>query len=296
MDKVLITGSTGFLGKDIVKFIREKTDCTFTSVGRSKENDIIIDLSKARPKISQVYDVVIHAAGKAHLIPKTDIEKEEFFNVNYLGTKNLLKGLENNMPDTFIFISTVSVYGVDFGEMIDESFPLNGTSPYALSKIKAEREVSNFCRNNNVNCVILRLPLVAGENPPGNLGAMIKAIKKGYYFRIGKGQARKSIVSAQDIAQFIPHLYGKNGIYNLTDTLHPTFKEIEDYIASKFNRKIIKLPQVLFFVLAKIGDVLPFFIINTDKLHKITKSLTFSNEKAIKELGWSPSSALQSIK
>ena len=55
------------------------------------------------------------------------------------------------------------------------------------SKIDAEAEVVSWCKKNDVEFLILRLPLISGPNPPGNLGALYKAIQKGYYFRIGKG-------------------------------------------------------------------------------------------------------------
>lgn len=46
-------------------------------------------------------------------------------------------------------------------------------------------------KQHNVVCTILRLPLLVGTNPPGNLGAMIKGIARGYYFNIGGGKSKK---------------------------------------------------------------------------------------------------------
>ena len=78
-----------------------------------------------------------------------------------------------------------------------------GGTPYADSKIQAEELLREWGKLNNVNMLILRLPLLVGENPPGNLGSMIRAIKKGYYFRIGDGSARRSMVLAEDIAEVV---------------------------------------------------------------------------------------------
>ena len=56
------------------------------------------------------YDVVFHAAGKAHSIPKTEAEKQAFFDVNLQGTKNLYAALEKaGIPTAFIFVSSVAV-------------------------------------------------------------------------------------------------------------------------------------------------------------------------------------------
>lgn len=296
MINILITGASGFLGKEIFKHLKDINEVNVDKIGRTKQSDIICDLSIKKPSINKFYSTIIHVAGKAHSVPKTKKEKEEFYKVNHIGTKNLLKSLKNKLPKTFVFISSVAVYGKDYGEMIDESYPLEGSTPYAKSKILAEGEVIDFCTEHNINYIILRLPLISGENPPGNLGSMIKAIKKGYYFRIGNGLARKSIVSSTDIANLICSLgYDKSGVFNLTDGIDPTFRDIENYIANLNDKKIVSLPKFLFTSLAIIGDLLPFFIINTKKLNKITKSLTFSNEKAIRELNWKPKPALKSI-
>lgn len=293
--KILLTGASGFLGKEINKSLIKIKENTVTTLGRSIENSNVCDLTIEKPIVNQKYDIIVHAAGKAHFVPNTLQDEDEFFNVNHVGTKNLLKALKDHLPNTIVFISSVSVYGLEHGDMIDEAYPLNGDSPYAKSKILAEKEIQKFCKENGVNYVILRLPLISGCNPPGNLGTMIKAIRKGYYFRIGKGKARKSMVSAYDIAKLIPSLYGKTGFYNLTDKIHPSFKQIEDHIAGILNKKIVALPLLLFFILSKIGDILPKFIINTNKLNKITKSLTFSDNKAVEELNWNPSSGLKAI-
>lgn len=294
--KVLLTGATGFLGSEVFDYLKSDKNNLITIVGRSKRNDVICDLSSESPEIKEVYDTIVHIAGKAHSIPKKKEEEEVFYNVNHKGTKNLLDSLKNKSPKTIVFISSVAVYGKDFGEMINESYPLEGKTPYAKSKILAEKEIISFSEKNNINYFILRLPLISGVNPPGNLGKMMKAIKKGYYFRIGKGLAKKSIVSSNDVAQLICSLQdNKSGIYNLTDRINPTFRDIENHIARLHNKKIISLPKIIFTFLAKIGDILPFFIINTNKLKKITDSLTFSDQKAVDELGWEPTSALESI-
>jgi hypothetical protein len=57
---------------------------------------------------------------------------------------------------------------------------------------------------NNVICTILRLPLIVGENPPGNLGNMIKSIKKRHFFLIKNNNSQKSMVLAKDVANYIP--------------------------------------------------------------------------------------------
>lgn len=286
--KILLTGGNGFFGK-IIKQELEKTH-QLLSLGRDSTNQITCDLSKEIPKIP-VVDVIIHAAGKAHMIPKTKEENQEFFDTNVLGTANLLEGI-SIYPMSFIFISTVAVYGLEEGLDIDESRPLIGDSPYAKSKIEAENLIRKWGIQNQVNVLILRLPLIVGSDPPGNLGAMIKTIRSGFYRRIGEGSAKKSMVLAEDIARALPDWFDKNGTYNLTDGVHPRMAQLEDAIAQKFGKKVRKIPIWPISAIAKLGDLIPGFPLNTYRLAKLAKSLTFSDTKARTELYWSPRSVL----
>jgi len=291
---IILTGSSGFLGA-YIKSELEKQDFNIITLGR-KDCDIDFDLSKGIPNIPKGIDFVIHAAGKAHSLPKTEKEKALFFQTNYNGTLNLLDGIKHSGSEikSIIFISSVSVYGINEGENIDESYPLLATDPYGKSKIMAEAAITQYCKTDSINNSILRLPLIAGKNPPGNLGAMIRALKKGMYLSIGNAEAKKSMVLAEDVASLIPELFNKSGIYNLTDGYHPSFKELETSISFHLNkRNPLKINQSLANLMAKTGNLLgkksPF---NTKKLKKIQSTLTFSDEKARKELGWKPHSVI----
>lgn len=293
----LITGSSGFLGTYFQKQLAKPF--SIATLSRSKKTSAICDLSQDIPYFNNPFDLVIHAAGKAHSIPKTEQETADFFKVNHQGTLNLLKGLErlDQAPKQFIFISTVAVYGREEGKNIGEDHPLNGSTPYARSKIQAEAAVIDWCVKHRVDWIILRLPLIVGVNPPGNLGKIIAAIRAGHYFKIQKNPAKKSLVLARDIANLIPRLEGKSGIFNLTDGHDPYFNEIEDAIAIGLSTTIkLELPLTAVRWLAKGGDIanqfhIPFPL-TSSRLLKMTQTLTFSDQKARAELDWSPKAVL----
>jgi nucleoside-diphosphate-sugar epimerase len=286
--KVLLTGSNGFLGNIISCSIFPSFDI-FT-LGRSK-CFINCDLSNSVPLLPLV-EIIIHVAGKAHTTPKNLDEKQTFFDVNSKGTKNLLLGLENSksLPKTFVFVSSVAVYGIETGVNISEDAPLLAQDPYGLSKIEAEQLIINWCFKNNVVYTILRLPLLVGKNPPGNLRAMLNAIKNGYYFNIGSGSSKKSMVLAEDVANFIPVIAPIGGIYNLTDGVHPSFDILSSVIARK---KTKNLPLIIAIIVGKIGDLLGKRApLNSMKIKKITSDLTFDDSKA-RAMGWNPQSVLE---
>lgn len=296
-ETILFTGFSGFVGKNTYNYLSNFYN--IDSLGLSQCDTYCHDLSKGIPEFKRQYDIVIHGAGMAHQKALNKNTEKLFFEINLNGTKNLCFGLEKvGYTKAFIYLSTVSVYGLDKGINISEDHPLNGKTPYALSKIAAESFLQEWCPKHNINLGILRPSLIAGPFPPGNLGAMIQGIKSGKYLRIGNGDARKSILMAEDIARLVPKLIEKGGIYNVCDDYNPSFKEIEDLIADQLGKKSpFSVPHWGVKALAIIGDAFgEKFPINSIVFNKIVNSLTFSNSKAKHELSWQPLDVLSNFK
>lgn len=294
MEKLLFTGGTGFLGRNIRPMLERMYDVT--TCGIASENRIKANLAKEVPILDKHYDVVLHACGKAHMVPKTEEERQAFFDVNYQGTVNLCTALEKiGVPRAVVFISTVAVYGCEYGDLITEEHPLEGKTPYAKSKIMAEEYLTEWCKKNNVVLGVLRPSLLAGKDAPGNLGAMVNGVRKGFYMNIAGGKVIKSILMAEDIARILPSLVEKGGTYNVCDTRQPSFGELSISVAKQLGKgKPMNIPYWVAWSMAKVGDLLGNKApINSYKLDKMTKSLTFSNEKARKELGWVPLDVLK---
>lgn len=289
---ILLTGGSGFLGRAILRQFHKQD---IIQLGRNETCEIKCDIARETPLIPMQPDYLIHAAGKAHMIPKTKEEADAFFRVNTDGAERLLKALKGKSLKGIIFISTVAVYGRETGNRIGEDEPLNGLSPYALSKIQAEKLLEEYAHHNDVPLLILRLPLLTGPDAPGNFGAMVRAIQKGYYFRIGDGGARRSMVRAADVADAMPSLLGRSGTYNLTDGHHPSVAELDQAIARELHRKIRTLPLGWAKCLARIGDFIPGSPFHTARLDKLSNELIFSDARARADLGWSPHRVIDNL-
>ena len=288
---ILLTGASGFFGQTLTNYFKTSHNIFDLSIPGINNS---IRLDKEVPSFNQFFDLVIHAAGKAHSLNESEVLTNQFFEVNVGGTQNLLKGLDlSGVPKQFVFISSVAVYGIEHGFSITEKAKLQAHDPYGLSKIRAEQVVLDWCDKHNITCTILRLPLLVGKNPPGNLGAMIKAIYKGYYFNIDGGKAKKSMVLAEDVARFIPIIAPLGGTYNLTDGVHPCFSDLSNAIAKK---KMNNLPLFVAKIMGYLGDCFGEKApINSLKIKKITSDLTFDDSKA-RSLGWKPQSVLEYLK
>jgi nucleoside-diphosphate-sugar epimerase len=293
--KILVTGSNGFIGKTFVHVLSLHNDVSTLSRSNSDYN---FDLSKQVPLFRTKFDLVIHAAGKAHSNPKTIQEKQSFIDNNVCATKNLLIGLEKSfLPKYILFISTVNVYGRTSGNLIDENTQPNPIDIYGITKLNCEKMIMDWSSTNKVLCTIFRLPLVVGLNPKGNLKSMIIAIQKGYFFNIDKGSARRSMVLITDLIKYIPLAIDIGGIYNLTDGKHPSYFEISNLVSRLSNARPPKnIPKIFALLLARIGNLLGNkFPFNYSMYIKLISTLTFCDQKARNQFGWHPNSVLTNL-
>jgi nucleoside-diphosphate-sugar epimerase len=283
----MLTGHTGFLGSYLKRVLLDR-GLEVVGLGRGADSDWHFDLGSGvndfprKEEGREAIDLVIHAAGLAHRVPKTEAEKQEFFNINVEGTRRLLRALKDSghVPKRFVFISTIAVYGEPMdADICVPPYPEEADleqlylTPYGLSKWKAEQLVQDWCRQEGVEAFIWRLPLIVGENAPGNLGAMEKAIRKGYYFRIGISYARKRYyVRIEELATRVLALLdgqgAESGTFNVISG-EKSYGDFEDEIASKYGKKVRSIPLWMVRLAAKLGDVLPGFPLNSYRLKKL---------------------------
>lgn len=286
MESLLITGASGFVGRHIYDFF--KHEYQIATLGLMPIDDIICDLSKQIPIMDNGFENVIHLAGKAHSLPKTEKEKQVFFDVNYSGLKNLLTALTNTgkLPKRFVLFSSVAVYGLESGTLINENTPHFATDPYGQSKAMAEKVLCEWGMQHHVAVTIVRPPLIVGKDAPGNLGDMVNAIKIRRYFNINHGKTRRSMVMADDIAPFIPLVWNQGGSYHLTDGYHPSFGELSAAISINSGMgRVINLPYYLVYMAALAFDLLAKIVrkpmpISVYKLRKLMNSYTFDDALA----------------
>ena len=240
------------------------------------------------------YDYLIIASGHAHVFQDNVREMHLHNAINFKGTQKLIESAYHDDLKGVVFISTVAVYGEKMTLPFKEEDELRGESPYAKSKIAAERFLMDWSQKTNVPVLILRIPMIAGKCPPGNLGAMIEAIRNKRYFSVAQGRARRSMVLAEDLAKFIVGKCGQHGIYNLSDGVHPSYRSLEKLISAQLNLPMPKeIALFLVYILAEIGDILTFLPINSGRLKKMMQDLILDDTKARKELGWQPNEVVK---
>jgi nucleoside-diphosphate-sugar epimerase len=109
------------------------------------------------------------------------------------------------------------------------------------------------------------------------------------------------MVLASDIARILPTMAGIEGIFHLTDGYHPSILELETALALAMGRPIPwRLPKWAATLAARIGDCMQSYAridppLDTQRLEKMVRSLTFSDQRARSRLGWNPRPVLQNV-
>ncbi|MDQ3323109.1 MAG: SDR family NAD(P)-dependent oxidoreductase [Acidobacteriota bacterium] len=222
--KVLVTGASGFVGREIVaelfdngietaQISRQERNFVNTGTfdsGNYFQADIADEDSlKAVEELGKI-DAVIHCAGLAHQFK--NIDESEFEKVNVLGTKNILDLAVKLNAAHFILISSTAVYGIkkqtandnlSNGSIdgIDENEVCSPETGYAESKLAAEKAALDICAANNVSLTILRLSPVIGEGNAGNVARLIETVDKKRFVWVGKGKNLKSMIYKKDAAR-----------------------------------------------------------------------------------------------
>lgn len=172
-----------------------------------------------------------------------------YYDVNVGGMRNVLSSMDKNQIKRILFISSVSVYGLNKINP-DENHPIAPFNHYGKSKYQAEEYLNNWFNKNisdrNVN--IIRPTVIFGERNRGNVYNLLKQISSGKFLMTGNGLNKKSMAYVGNIVAFIDYLINEstNGIhvYNYVDKPDLNMNELASHIGEVLNRSIpaLKIP------------------------------------------------------
>jgi nucleoside-diphosphate-sugar epimerase len=243
---ILITGANGFLGSTIVRqalasqISFRATDLHESPVisGIDYDPSDITNPSPFKPLLKGIAGV-IHAAGLAHIFDGAQAQNAPFYSVNVIGTVNMINAAVLAGVQHFVLISSVSVYGPFTQGVYDEGVSCNPVGPYALSKYNAEQRAQEIAKKSGMTLTILRLATLYGEDDPGNVGRLIRALDKGRFIWIGDGRNRKSLLYKEDAARACVTVVERpalgNNIYNVSAP-SCTMREIVDGITAALGK------------------------------------------------------------
>ena len=297
--RILLTGATGFIGKAlIVELIQQNFNISIavrqkTNLFPDKVKQFIVGNFENNPDFSaslSEVDCVIHIAGKAHVIDKVKASAlDEFRKINTELTLDLAKQAVTAGVERFVFLSSIGVNGNQNNHSFLENDTPNPQEPYAISKYEAEQGLLKLAKNSSLEVVIIRPPLVYGNNAPGNFGRLIQWAGAKIILPLPLGAVNniRSLIAIDNLVSFIItctlHPKAANEIFIISDDDNLSTTQLLKKIATAFNKKALLLPipvSWMIFVAKLLGK-------EADAV-RLFSSLVIDSSKARDLLDWHP--------
>ncbi len=232
MKKLLITGSTGYLGDTFIN----QYNCKYKFEKFSLLNQKLEDIN------FNSIEVVLHCAALVHQKIEHPYEKYHEINVDY--PVKLARLAKQNGVKQFIFISTIAVYGEE-KEKLDESTYCKPITLYGKSKLEAEKQLLEL-NDDDFVVSIIRSPMIYGKSAPGNIDILVKLVKKIPIIPLGNIQNKRTFIFIQNLCYIINELIlqKKSDIFLAADDEPISTSRLIELIAKNLEKKIylIKIP------------------------------------------------------
>jgi UDP-glucose 4-epimerase len=222
MTKVLVTGGAGFIGSHLVDRLVDEgydlrvIDNLYSGKLENIEHHIkngkldfikgdIRDASLVKKSLVGV-EAVFHLAALIS-VPFSVSNPQLTLDVNLAGTTNMLNACSEKKIGKFIFVSSCAVFGDTKILPVNENASTNPISPYAESKLLAERDCLNFQQKGLLQSVVLRFFNVYGPRQgmndySGVITRFINRAKQKQFLTIyGDGMQTRDFVNVHDIVQ-----------------------------------------------------------------------------------------------
>lgn len=268
MNSVFITGSSGFIGKYLIKY--------FSS------NILFINYDKTIP-VNIQEEFVLHLAGKAHDFKKTS-NPDEYYRVNTDLTKKVFESFLVSDAKVFITLSSVKAVADEVEGILREDYIPLPITHYGRSKLLAEQYILSQPIPEGKRVYILRPCMIHGPGNKGNLNLLFKIVSKGFPWPLGAFENKRSFCSIDNLCFIIKELFNNelipSGVYNVADDEALSTNDLIKLIAVSQGKKyhIWNVSKFIIKLLSKLGDLLKLQL-NSERLNKLTESYIVSNKK-----------------
>lgn len=209
MNKILVTGANGFVGKTLCTTLQQRGNY-FVPVVRQIERDgqiAVGDLTADTDWCSALSgcDTVIHLAARVHVMDDRAVNPIAAFRaVNVAATENLACQAARLGVRRFVFVSSIKVNGESTGGVpfraSDAPAPLDA---YGQSKLEAEQALHTISAETGLEVVVVRPPLVYGPGVGANFQRLMQLMKAGVPLPLGAVRNRRSLVALDNLVDML---------------------------------------------------------------------------------------------
>ena len=260
--KILITGSNGFVGTNLRKYLESRGHQCVTLDVRNAD----YDWTEFAKIPFDSCDAIVHLAGKAHDLRKVASE-QSYFDINVGLTEKIFNASIGKVP-RFIYFSSSKASA-------------DGNA-YGRSKLAAEQFL-------NGRAIVLRPAMIHGPGNKGNLNLLWGIARRGLPWPLAAFENKRSFTSIGNICATVEALCerGENGVYPIADDEMLSTNRLIELIAEVCGRKanLWRIPKGLMRFAARIGDIL-HLPLNTERIEKLTEDSFVDNAKLKAALGW----------
>lgn len=216
MNRILLTGATGFVGRAILARLSDDTRyvvrSAFRGANQLNSSDESVEIGSIDSDtdwslaLSGV-DFVIHAAARVHVMNSSDQEIEDYRSVNRDGTLKLAKQAAAAGVRRLVFLSSAKVNGemTRPGQSFSSTDTAMPADPYAVSKFEAETGLGRIAAETGLEVVIVRPPLVYGPGVGANFLKLIRLVDSGMPLPFGSIDNKRSLVAVKNLADLVVH-------------------------------------------------------------------------------------------
>ncbi|CSA20500.1 UDP-glucose 4-epimerase family protein [Vibrio cholerae] len=301
---ILLTGSTGFVGTNLVKSLTLKSDYIVKSAVRhavNKDDGLLFEVGDINASTDfelplKNTTVVVHCAARAHVMDDKEAEPLTLYReVNTAGTVNLAKQAIDSGVKRFIFISSIKVNGE--GTLVGCPFKTEDNhapeDDYGLSKSEAEKQLVALAKDSSMEVVIIRPTIVYGPGVKANFASLMRLVSKGIPLPFGSiTQNKRSLVSINNLVDLIvtciDHPKAANQVFLVSDDHDVSTAEMVRELAIALDKPTWQLP-VPIWCYKLFGKLFG----KSDIVDRLTGTLQVDISHTKETLGWKPPQTLQ---
>jgi nucleoside-diphosphate-sugar epimerase len=287
MERIFITGVTGFIGHNVVQYFNHQQN--FQLFGHSRDiAKARIQLKGLRIELIETYsakifdeqriDTIIHLAGIAHDL-SNQYKPDDYYRVNFENTKIIFDEFVKSNAKKFIFLSSIKAAVDICSSAVDETVLPIPVTDYGKSKRMAEEYIQSVQLNTNKRTYIFRPCMIHGRGNKGNLNLLYRFAKTGLPYPFSSFRNQRSFLTMDNLNFIFESFLAKDipsDIYHLADDGFLSTTELYKLISLELGNKpkVWSIPsgltQFLFSLIGKKAT-----------LNKLTEDMMVSNKKLL---------------